>query len=402
MTLDLVGTTALASLLLFAGYQLRRLVPVLGRLNVPAPVIGGLLAMLALLAARIAGVPTAEFDMTLQRPLMIAFFTSLGFAASFRLLRTGGPQVISFLALTSAFALLQNSVGALLAVSFGLHPLFGVLAGSVTLTGGPGTGLAFAPLFEQAGVAAAASIATATSMVGIVLGGLLGAPIATVLIERHRLRPAPNASAPGESRNVDAERHAAASTTAEARRYDALKGIAAVLIAMWAGSWISAAIQSAGVTLPPHIGGMLAAGVIRNLDDVTGWLRLPHASIDTAGGVSLSVFLVMAMMSLNLFELSSLALPLIATIAVQSALVCFACLWPLYRLMGRDYDSAVMCGGFTGFMLGTTANAMAVMRALVDRYGHAPRAFLVVPLVGGFFLDFTNALIITVSLNLLA
>lgn len=411
MKLGLIETAASASLLLFAGYRLRRLVPPLDRLNIPAPVIGGLLAALAVLGARILGFPVIEFDSTLQKPLMVAFFTSLGFAASLRLLRTGGPQVALLLALCSAFAILQNLVGAAVAVSFGLDPLFGVLTGSVTLTGGPATGLAFAPLFEQAGVTGAASVATATAMAGIILGGLVGAPLATMLIERHRLRPrentalppaalstatpdspSPDPNSPGpDSPDPDDE---------EARIFVALKSITAILVAMWIGSWISTAIESAGITLPAYIGAMLAASLMRNLDDLTGWLELPHSAIDAAGAVTLSLFLVMAMMTLDLFELSSLALPLLASIAVQLLLVALAFVWPLYQWLGRDYDAAVMSGGFAGFMLGTTANAMAVMRALVERYGYAPRAFLVAPLVGAFFMDFTNALIITFFLNI--
>lgn len=407
MKLGLIETAAIASLLLFAGYRIRRLVPPLDRLNIPAPVIGGLLAALAALGARISGLPVIEFDSSLQKPLMIAFFTSLGFAASFRLLRVGGPQVALLLALCSAFAILQNLVGAGVALSFGLDPLFGVLTGSVTLTGGPATGLAFAPLFEEAGVTGAASVATATAMAGIILGGIVGAPLATVLIERHRLKPqgnvAPSPAPPAITQTDNSNSNSTRSELngEEARIFVALKSIAAILVAMWIGSWISAAIQNAGVTLPAYIGAMLAASVLRNLDDLTGWLQLPQAAIDAAGAVTLSLFLVMAMMTLNLFELSSLAVPLLASIAVQLLLVMLVFVWPLYQWLGRDYDAAVMCGGFAGFMLGTTANAMAVMRSLVERYGSAPRAFLVAPLVGAFFMDFTNALIITFFLNIL-
>jgi glutamate:Na+ symporter, ESS family len=399
--LGAIETTAVASLLLFVGYGIRRGIGPLDRLNVPAPVIGGLLAALGTLAARSLELPIVEFDAVLQRPLMIAFFTSLGFAASLRLLRAGGPQVLLLLAVCSAFAILQNVVGVVIASSFGLNPLFGVLTGSVTLTGGPATGLAFAPLFEQAGVSSAAAVAVAAGMSGIIFGGLIGAPLATVLIERRGLQPS-RALAPQPALQLDMALAEASpdSQSAEDRIWIALKSIAAILVAMWIGSWISAAIEGAGITMPAYIGAMLAASVLRNVDDVTGWLKLPHAAIDVAGAVSLSLFLVMAMMTLDLFALSSLAVPLLACIAVQVVLVALAFLWPLHQCMGRDYDAAVMCGGFAGFMLGTTANAMAVMRSLVERYGAAPRAFLVAPLVGAFFIDFTNAVIITLFLNL--
>ncbi|MBW3656380.1 MAG: sodium/glutamate symporter, partial [Gemmatimonadetes bacterium] len=179
MKLDLIQTLAFAGVVLFLGYGVRRLVRPLARHNIPAPVIGGLIVAVLVVWARSAGQTPFEFDTTLQSPLMVAFFTSIGFAASLRLLKVGGPQVLIFFGVATAFAVVQNLLGAGLAVAMGLHPLFGVLTGSVTLTGGPATGLAFAPLFEEAGVPAAATVAVASAMVGIVAGGVIGAPIAT-------------------------------------------------------------------------------------------------------------------------------------------------------------------------------------------------------------------------------
>lgn len=399
MKLGLIETAATASMLLLAGYAIRRIVTPLERVNMPAPVIGGLIAAVGMLIARVLELPTVEFDTSPQQPLMIAFFTSLGFAASVRLLRAGGLQVLVLLALCSVFAILQNLLGIVIATAFGLNPLFGVLTGSVTLTGGPATGLAFAPLFEQAGVTGAATVAITTAMAGIILGSLVGAPLATALIERRGLRPSAVARASAQS--TDAEKHSEPRDEG-ARVLMVLKTIAIFLIAMWLGSWVSAAIQRTGLTMPAYIGAMLVASALRNLDDVTGWLKLPHRYIDIAGAVTLSLFLVMAMMTLDLLKLSSLAGPLLVVIVAQLLLVMLAFVWPVYQWMGRDYEAAVISGGFAGFMLGTTANAMAVMRSLVERYGPAPRAFLVAPLVGAFFMDFTNALIITLFLNILA
>lgn len=408
MNLDLIQTLALSGLVLFIGYGLQRRVPVLGRLNIPAPVIGGLIASLAVLAARHADWPIPQFDTSLQQPLLVAFFTSIGFSASLSLLKAGGPQVALLLLVVTLFAVLQNLLGILLAVVFGLPPLFGVLTGSVTLTGGPATGLAFAPLFEQAGIQGASSIAIAAAMAGIVLGGLAGGPIGTLLIERHQLRARDNQpeadpafAAPAV---VEAEPQEPADSIYDeesAHTYVAMKTVVVVLAAMWVGEGISTAISATGLTLPAYIGAMLAAAAIRNLDDYTGWIGLSHRAIDLLGAIALSLFLVMALMTLDLTQLAGLALPLIVLLAAQLALVSLVCLWPVFQLMGRDYDAAVTTGGFLGFMLGTTANAMAVMRTLVERFGPAPRAFLVAPLVGAFFVDFTNALIITAFLNLL-
>jgi ESS family glutamate:Na+ symporter len=389
---DPIQTLSVAGLLLLAGYGLRARVPWLDRLNIPAPVIGGLAAALAVLAVKLSGLPPVKFDPAPSSPLMIAFFTSIGFSASFRLLRRGGPAVVLLLALSAAVAVLQALLGAGVALAFGQRPLLGALIGTATLAGGPATGLAFAPQFEAAGIVGAGAVATATAMSGIVIAGLLGAPLATWLIEKRGLK-----SAGGEAASVV---HAAADPAAAQGVFTALKAIALVAGCMALGARLSAAIQAAGVTLPAYIGAMLVAALLRNLDDLTGWIGLPHAAIELGGAVALSLFLVLAMMNLDLGLLAGLAAPLVVNLVLQTMLVAALVVGPVWWLMGRDYDAAVTGGGFAGFMLGTTANAMAVMRSLVEKYGAAPRAFLAVPLVGAFFIDFTNALILTAALNL--
>jgi ESS family glutamate:Na+ symporter len=398
---------AFSGIVLFVGYWLRRLIPPLARYNIPAPIIGGLLIAIATLVARNSGVTLFEFDTTLRDPLMIAFFTTIGFGASFSLLKVGGPMVVKFFLASTVFAILQNVLGILIALPFKLHPLFGVLSGSVTLTGGPATGLAFAPLFEKAGVLGAATIAVAAAMFGITSGGLIGGPVGTFLIERHRLKkprlgvrhvefetaaeiveqelPEPQAAAP-----IDEDEEA----------FILLKNFVVILVAMWAGHWLSQFFISLGFTLPSYIGAMFVAAFIRNVDDLTHIVGLSQRTIDNIGHVTLSLFLAMALMTLRLWDLAGLVLPLIVILIGQVILVTVVCFWPLFQLMGRDYESAVISGGFIGFMLGTTANSMAIMKSLVERYGKAPRAFLAVPMVGAFLIDFTNAMIITVFLNI--
>jgi ESS family glutamate:Na+ symporter len=408
LKLDLIHTLAFSGVVLFLGYGVRRAIPILARYNLPSPVIGGLLIAVLLLITRRYGITLFEFDTMLQLPLQIAFFTTIGFGASLSLLRVGGPQVMLFFIIATAFAILQNIVGFLIALPFGLHPLFGVMVGSVTLTGGPATGLAFAPQFEAAGVTGAASIAVAAAMGGIVSGGIIGGPVCTFLIERYKLK------IPGESphkvklpvaENIVEEKIpepvVAAPEGEDVESYALLKNLVVILVAMWVGSWVSKWFASLGITLPAYIGAMLVAAVIRNFDDKTRLIGLSQRTIDDLGNISLSLFLAMALMTLKLWELAGLALPLVTILVAQVALVALVCLWPVFQLMGRDYESAVMSGGFIGFMLGTTANAMAVMRTIVERYGPAPKAFLVAPMVGAFFIDFTNALIITGFLNIL-
>jgi ESS family glutamate:Na+ symporter len=407
LTLDFINTVAFGGVVLFAGHAVRRALPRLARYNVPAPVIGGLLVAIAMLGARSRGIDPITFDTRLQVPLMVAFFTTVGFGASLSLLKIGGPQVLAFFLIATALAALQNVVGVVLAAPLGMHPLFGVLNGSVTLTGGPATGLAFAPAFEQAGVTGAATVAVAAAMVGIVSGGLIGGPVGTLLIERYRLRPSGRRGVPTDpalaihvvENALNSLPEPPAPSGEDKESYALLKALVVILVAMWVGSGLSAGVQALGITLPVYIGAMLVAAVIRNIDDRTGVVGLSQRVIDDLGSVSLSLFLVLALMTLRLWDLAGLALPMVVILTVQVALIAAVC-WPIFRIMGGDYDAAVMSGGLCGFMLGTTANAMANMEALVDRYGPAPRAFLVVPMVGAFFIDFVNAMIITVCLNI--
>ena len=423
MTLDFTQTLAFAGLVLFAGYGIKRLVPFLTRYNLPAPVIGGLLVAGAITATRRPDWAPITFDTALQTPLMMAFFSTIGFAASLSLLRVGGPQVMKFFLLSAVIALVQNLVGAGVATALGQNPLMGVLAGSVTLTGGPATGLAFAPEFQAAGVAGAATLAVAAAMVGIVAGGLMGGPIGTAIVERRKLRVAGEAGATGSAAGPDVvpahaieaaspEPAPAAPAGEDVEAYGLLKTLVVILLAVWFGGWIAAWVQGnvrfpefipglggKPLTLPSTVGAMLVAAVIRNLDDLTGLFGLSQRLIDDLGSVALSLFLALALMSLKLWELAGLAVPLAIILAIQLAVVAVVAAFVVFRAMGRDYEAAVMTGGFIGFMLGTTANAMANMEAMVQRFGPAPRAFLVVPMVGAFFIDFANTILITLFLN---
>lgn len=396
--LDAVQTIAFGGLTLFAGYALCRAIPVLRRYNLPEPVVGGLLVALLVWAAHARDTTLFELDTSLKVPLMVAFFTTLGINASLRLLRVSGRQVMIFLVLASLFAVLQNLVGIGVAWMFDLHPMFGVLAGSATLTGGPATGMAFAPLFEEAGLQGAETLAITAAMAGIICGGLIGGPTITVLMRRFGIRGPAGNGATADGSAVDDESVHVHFPNESAREFDALKSIVVLLMAMWLGAWVSQSFDGLGLTLPSYIGAMLVGAVIRNIDDYTGLIRLSVPTTDLIGNICLALFLAVALMDLKLWELAGMGLPLVVNLAIQVVLVALFAI-PIFYVMGRDYDAAVMGGGFIGFMLGTTANAMAVMRRLVQRYGVAPRAFLVAPLVGAFFIDFVNALIITGFLN---
>ncbi|MGZ8379700.1 MAG: sodium/glutamate symporter [Gemmatirosa sp.] len=399
----MIQTVALAAVVLFMGYGIRRRIGVLDRFNIPAPVVGGFLFAAAALTLRLTGVLAFEFDAALQTPLMVAFFTTIGLGASVGLLRVGGPQVLLFWGIASLLAVVQNGVGVGLARMLGVDPLLGLITGSITMTGGHGTGAAFGKLLEeQYAFPGAVTLAMAAATFGLVSGGLIGGPVGTRLIRRAGLTPTPVVvppPPPGLARaaldeEIDTEPAGEAPTA-----YTLLKTLTVILVAMWAGGLLSAWLGRF-VTLPGYIGAMLCAAVIRNVADGTRLLRIEQRTVDDLGTIALSLFLAMALMSLKLWELLDLALPMLVILSVQVAMMAAYATFVTFRFMGRDYDAAVMAGGHCGFGLGATPNAVANMTSLVERFGAAPRAFLVLPMVGAFFIDFTNALIITTYINL--
>ena len=399
-SLDFIQTTAVGAIALFLGMSILKRVPVLRRYNIPAAVVGGLVIAILVTLSRESNLVAVKFDTTLQAPLMTAFFTSIGLSASVGLLRAGTRQALVFLALATFLAVVQSLIGIATAVAFGQSPLLGVLMGPAALTGGPATALAFAPQFAAAGVASAESVAIAAAMAGIVMGGLVGGPIVTRLLDHHQLQAAAPTLTPtaqtSTSSSVDS------SSDEEGNMLTVLKGLSVLLVAMGVGAWLGGVMKSADLTLPGYVGAMIMGALIRNIDDQTRWLNIPHELTERIGVVCLSLFLSVALMNLKLWELTSIAAPLLVNLVVQVLAVAVFCWYVVFKVMGRDYDAAVMSGGFIGFMLGTTANAMAVMHSVVQRYGPSPRAFLVAPIVGAFFIDFTNALLITGLLNLLS
>jgi ESS family glutamate:Na+ symporter len=347
-------------------------------------------------------------DTTLRDVMMVAFMTTVGLNARWGLVRRGGTKVALMLGLASVGALLQNLLGIALARVLHVNPLVGILSGSVALTGGPATAAAFGPTFEKMGVTGATELATAAATFGIAISGLVGGYIGSSLIHRHQLR--------AETRDLPGD--VVAASLSGAGKTDLIQGqvthgqdaheaaglLPAVLligVAMGAGSLISDAMTRLHIILPSYIGAMIAAAVIRNLNDKFHFFRISQERVDECAMVALYLFIVTAVLTLQLWKLKELALPLIVMLAAQVVLCWLMCVTASFYLMGRNYESAVMASGFCGFMLGITANAVAAMEELVEKFGPAPQAFLVVPVVGAFLVDFTNALIITGMANAL-
>jgi len=348
----------------------------LDRWSIPRPVTGGLVLAALVATLRTAGFE-CTFDTTLRDLFTLVFFTTIGLRASAGLLRRDGGTVLICLALAVAGAELQNGVGIIGAKLFGLNPLLGIVTGSMTLAGGPATALAFGKTFEEMGVADAQTVGVAAAVFGILAAGLLGGGVGGWLIRRHSLTARPAEAAQGR----------------EAQHGDWKFTLAAIVLVMGAGSVLSRGIAAAGLTLPGYIGSMIVAALLRWRDD-NGPRFLDETLLDQAGNLSLGLFIVMALLTLKLWVLTALAVPLLVILTAQVAVTTLFAVFVTYRWLGRDYEGAVATAGWTGFMLGTTANAVASMAALESRHGEAPRARLAVPVVGAFLIDFTNSFVI--------
>jgi ESS family glutamate:Na+ symporter len=386
---EVLGLAAVGVLM---GTWLKRRIPLLDRLNIPVSIAGGMVYAVAAMALR-DRVVNFEFDTVLRDLLMVAFMTTVGLSARVQVVREGGVKVIWLLGLGSVGALLQNALGMGVARALGIDPRLGILAGAVSLTGGPATALAFGPTFERMGVAGATTVAFASATFGIAIAGLIAGYIGGQLIRRHGLK----AGVGGRENAAPSERARAGSPAPQSL----LNSVLVMGIAMGLGALLSAGIERLGVILPSYIGAMIVAAVLRNLDDRYGFARVSQREVTEMGRVALYLFIVMALLTLKLWELVHLALPMLVILAAQVILVWGMCLTVCFRAMGRDHEAAVTSAGFCGFMLGITSNAVASMEELVEKYGPAPRAFLVVPIVGAFLIDFTNSLIITTMANLL-
>jgi len=423
MTLSPWLSLLLAVPVLLAGEFLVRRVRLLSRFNIPAPVVGGLLVALGFFATNLTGLAGLQFGTevsarwwtwlvtiepawvdaplkSVNLPFLVAFFTCIGLNASWDIARRGSVQVLIFLALSTVLAMMQNALGVALARLLGAPPLLGVVCGGVSLMGGMGTAMGFAPDLEKAGLAGAAVLGVAAATFGLVAGGLVGGPVGGALIRKHQLKPAtadPHLLAPastGESGFLPDVRHLL-------RLGRAMIAHALVLlVCIKAGVWVSHFLQQTGMTFPVYIGAMLVGVAVRNAFDLSGRPWIKTEIVDTLAAVLLGVFLSVAMMTLNLARLADTALPMLIILAAQVAVMAAFAWFVTFRAMGRDFDAAVMAGGQCGFGLGATPNAIANMKSLVENFGPAPRAFLVVPIVGAFLIDFLNAVNITFFINL--
>ena len=391
--LDMYQAAAVAALVLLLGRFLVRNLDLLRRYCIPEPVAGGVVFALAHLALRQAGILEISFDSTLQTFFMVVFFCSVGFTACFRLLKKGGLQVLLFLGIAVMMCVLQNGLGAFIASAFGLDPRLGLATGSIPMVGGHGTAASFGPLLEKAGVSGASAVAIASATFGLVAGCVIGGPTAVSRIRQKNLHSFETATGSNE---VVVDKNEVTGAIDSGRFLNAALCLA---LAIGAGTVVSAWLNKV-FTFPIYIGAMLVAAFIRNTTDMAG-KEIPMEEISTIGSFSLSLFLGLAMMGLKLWELADLAVPMVVMLVAQTVLMFLYANFVVFNVMGRDYEAAAMTTAFCGFGMGATPNAMANMQAITQKYGPAPTAYFVVPLVGSLFIDFMNTIIITSFLNLL-
>ena len=392
MTLQPVETLLAAALVLLLGHLMNRLIAPLARYNIPEPITGGLLVALLLAIVEQAGGVTFSFDSTLKPVLMLSFFAAVGLSADLSQLGKGGKRMVMFVLVLIPCLILQNGLGLLLALGLDMHPLMGLVGGSITLIGGHGTGAAYAQTFaEQYNIQSVLELSMTSATMGLVLGGLAGGPLAQWLIKRHQLSG--GAAAP----DIPADAHD--TTLDPISPYSFLPVLAATLAAVLGGQALSSLFADSGVTIPSFLWCMLLGVAIRNLGQPLG-LQFNLKAVDFMSSISLSLFLAITMMALSLISVASMAGPLLLILAFQVLLVLLFGALLTFRAVGRDYEAAVMSAAFCGFAMGATATAIANMQAITQRYGPAPQAFIVVPLVGAFLIDILNAVVLTGYISL--
>ncbi|MBR7523535.1 MULTISPECIES: sodium/glutamate symporter [Pseudomonas] len=392
--LDFYGTLVAASLVLLLGRGLVARIGLLRVYNIPEPVAGGLVVAFALLALRSFDVQV-QFDTSLQTPLMLAFFATIGLSADFASLKKGGRVVVIFLLVVTSLLLVQNAMGIGLASALGLDPLMGLLAGSITLSGGHGTGAAWGATFsEKFGLASAAELAMASATFGLVLGGLIGGPVARLLIKRVKTPGADEElpQLPQGFERPDKERLITS--------FSFVETLALIAVSLLAGSLLNGALKGTAFELPTFVCVLFVGVLLRNGLSAFGFYRVFEREVSVLGNVSLSLFLAIALMSLKLWDLAALALPFFALLAAQTLVMALFAIFVTFRVMGRNYDAAVLAAGHCGFGLGATPTAIANMQAVTQRYGASNIAFLVVPMVGAFFIDIINVIVIKLYLAL--
>lgn len=399
LVLNKYMTIGLAVLLLILGKRILQKIPVLKKYCIPAPVVGGLVFSIINSILRATNILIIELDFSLQEFFMVVFFTSVGFSASLKTLKSGGMEVFKFLAVAVGLVFLQNGLSILLAGPVGVDPKLAMMTGSTPLTGGLGTSAAIAPGLEMSGIQGAHTVAITSATFAMIMGSIIGGPIADKLIKKHNLYKKKL-----DSKDTFVDEDALANDSKFLDKDLLVHGVFLILIASGIGMIFTYGINALvgliikDITFPIYIGPMIVAAIMRNIFDSWDNHHTPMNEILTSGDLALNLFLGLALMNLKLWELTNLALPLIILLAAQTLLMAVYAYTVSFKVMGRNYDSAVIAAGFCGFGMGAVANGMANMSAVCEKYTYSQLAFFVIPIVGSLFIDFLNIIIITGTL----
>lgn len=386
-------TIAVAVVVLILGAFLKRKISFLEKFCIPAPVIGGLIFAIFTLICYSTGILEIDFDDTLKEVCMVFFFTSVGFQANLKVLKSGGKPLLIFLVLVIVLIITQNFTAIGLANLLGLDSLTGMTTGSIPMVGGHGTAGAFGPVLEDFGISGATTVCTAAATFGLVAGSLMGGPIGNRLIKKHNLL---------ETIKNDDDTLLVEEEEKHERHFSMYApAVFQLIIAVGIGTIFSKLLSLTGMRFPIYIGAMIAAAIMRNIGEYTGKITIHMGEINDLGGICLSLFLGIAMITLKLWQLADLALPLVILLAGQVALMFLFSYIVVFNVMGRNYDAAVLVAGTCGFGMGATPNAMANMQAICEKYEPSVKAYLIIPIVGSLFADFLNSLTITFFINLL-
>lgn len=390
VSLDLVATTAVAAVLLMFGYWCIKHISFFEKYCFPAPVIGGFVFALITWFLHSSGAAPFTLDTTLQAPFMLAFFTTIGLGGSLALLKTGGRALMVYLVTCWCLSIFQNAIGVTLAKTLDIHPLLGIMAGTVSMEGGHGAAASFGPAAEAMGAVGATTVAIACATFGLIAGNMTGGPLARFLIDKNKVAIKTDESNMTDYAAMVAEQQAKETVTSRGFLFTATIILIMMVIGIQIAAWVKAA-QIRNFFLPGYVGAMFGAIVLRNLNDVKKWFTLNSRIVGIISDICLGMFLSLAMMSLKIWQLTDLALPLFIILMTQVVFIAALAYFLLFRMLGADYDAAVMCAGFMGHGLGATPNAMANMGAVSEHYKlRSTKAFLIVPLCGAVLVDFVS------------
>lgn len=400
---NMIQTVCIGVIMFLIGDMIIKRVEVFRKYCIPAPVIGGLIFAVIHLIGVQTGTFSFKFDNTLKDFFMIGFFSTIGFSASYKIIKQGGVAIAIMFVVSVIMLIIQNIWGVSIARAFGLNPLFGISAGSISLMGGVGSSAAYAPIFESKGADGALSIAIASATFGLVMGGLVSGPIARFLTDKKDLlKKAEVSDKLASNSKVDYSKFQIEDDDPEIVKTSELsKAFFMIMISMGVGTVITMLIGKTGLVIPAYIGAIFAAAIIRNIAD-SQKVDLPQNGINVIGNIFLNIFLAMTIMSLEIWKIAGMALPLITILMGQVILLALFSIFVVFNTTGKNYDSAVMCAGFYGYAMGATPNAMASMTAVVDKYQRtSPKAFFTIPIVGGFAIDLTMSIIVIGHMNLI-